>query len=169
MPAFTNRYPYNSWLDLLAPIPNYGSNTPIDGIGLKFTVKAEDTMDDKINLFYYSPYEPKKVIFSNPATIVMWRDGTKTVVKCQEGEKFDEYTGFCIAFTKKFLDTNSKIKSIVENAEHTISKGRTEKALDKRKKLLKKVKKMEFEPDPTGSHHKAAKKLHAGMIKINKT
>lgn len=32
----------------------------------------------------------KKVIFNPPATIVLWEDGTKTVVKCQE--EYDEYS-----------------------------------------------------------------------------
>ena len=30
--------------------------------------------------------EIKDVIFNEPATIIIWKDGTKTVVKCQEGE-----------------------------------------------------------------------------------
>ena len=44
-----------------------------------------------------------KVIFNDPATIVMWDDGTKTVVKC-EGEKFDPEKGLAMAITKKALD-----------------------------------------------------------------
>lgn len=35
--------------------------------------------------------EIKKVIFNPPATIVFWLDGTKTVVKCKEGEEFSEW------------------------------------------------------------------------------
>ena len=35
----------------------------------------------------------KKLIFDYPATIVYWYDGTKTVVKCREGETFDKETG----------------------------------------------------------------------------
>ena len=32
----------------------------------------------------------KKVIFNDPATIVLWDDGTKTVVKCSEGDTYSE-------------------------------------------------------------------------------
>lgn len=43
---------------------------------------------------------PEKVIFNNPATIVYWTDGTKTVVKAYD-EYFDEEKGLAMAFVKK--------------------------------------------------------------------
>lgn len=46
-----------------------------------------------------------KVIFNNPATIVIWADGTKTIVK-SEGEKFDPEKGLAMAITKKLLGNN---------------------------------------------------------------
>ena len=45
----------------------------------------------------------KKVIFSNPATIVLWNDGTKTIVKCGENETFDEEKGLAMAIAKHAL------------------------------------------------------------------
>lgn len=45
----------------------------------------------------------KKVIFNNPATIVFWADDTKTVVKAQEGDKFDPEKGLAMAIAKKTL------------------------------------------------------------------
>ena len=42
-----------------------------------------------------------KVIFNPPATIVFWKDGSKTVVKCQEGDVFDPEKGLAMAFMKK--------------------------------------------------------------------
>ena len=47
--------------------------------------------------------EIKDVIFNEPATIVMWSDGTKTVVKCQEGEGYDPEKGLAMAISKKAL------------------------------------------------------------------
>ena len=41
------------------------------------------------------------VKFNGPATIVFWADGTKTVVKCQEGDTFDHEKGIAMAFMKK--------------------------------------------------------------------
>lgn len=43
---------------------------------------------------------PEKVIFNNPATIVYWKDGTKTVVKAYD-EYFDEEKGLAMAYMKK--------------------------------------------------------------------
>ena len=48
----------------------------------------------------------KKVIFNDPATIVFWSDGTKTVVKKQSKDykrKFDPEKGLAMAIAKKAL------------------------------------------------------------------
>ena len=47
----------------------------------------------------------KDVIFSPPATIVKWKDGTKTVVKA-EGEDYDPEKGLAMAISKKVLGNN---------------------------------------------------------------
>ena len=47
--------------------------------------------------------EIKDVIFNEPATIILWADGTKTVVKCQEGENYDPEKGMAMAISKKAL------------------------------------------------------------------
>ena len=52
--------------------------------------------------FYRVP-EIKKVIFNDPATIVLWKDGTKTVVKAQDKEEFDKEKGLAMAISKKSL------------------------------------------------------------------
>ena len=43
----------------------------------------------------------ERVIYSGPATIVVWADGTKTVVKACEGDTFDPVFGYMIAFYQK--------------------------------------------------------------------
>lgn len=45
----------------------------------------------------------KDVIFNGPATIVLWKDGTKTVVKAQEGEIVDYEKGLAMAISKRML------------------------------------------------------------------
>ena len=50
-----------------------------------------------------SIFDVDKVIVSGPATIVMWSDGTKTVVKCAEGELWDEEKAFALCIAKKAL------------------------------------------------------------------
>lgn len=44
-----------------------------------------------------------KVIFNDPATIVIWSDGIKTVVKCGEGDTFDPEKGLAMAISKRFF------------------------------------------------------------------
>ena len=47
------------------------------------------------------------VKFSGDRTIVFFRDGTKTIVKCQEGDTFDKEKGLAMACMKRlFKDTN---------------------------------------------------------------
>lgn len=58
--------------------------------------------------------EISKVVFNNPATIVFWEDGTKTVVKCMEGQEFNEYYGVACAIMKRFFGNNSKASAFVE-------------------------------------------------------
>ncbi len=43
------------------------------------------------------------VIFNYPATIVLWSDGTKTVVKAQGDDVYDEEKGLAMAIVKKML------------------------------------------------------------------
>lgn len=47
--------------------------------------------------------EIDKVIFNDPATIVIWKDGTKTVVKAGKDEYFDKEKGLAMAISKKVL------------------------------------------------------------------
>ena len=43
----------------------------------------------------------KNVVFNDPATIVMWQDGTKTIVKCGENDEYDPEKGLAMAIAKK--------------------------------------------------------------------
>ena len=54
----------------------------------------------------------KKVVFNYPATIVFWKDGTKTVVKCQYGEAYDKEKGIALCFMKKFFGNKGNFNDI---------------------------------------------------------
>lgn len=47
-----------------------------------------------------------KVIFNDPATIVLWADGTKTVVKCFEGDVYTKWAGLAFCICKKMTGDN---------------------------------------------------------------
>lgn len=49
------------------------------------------------------PMNIEKVIFNDPATIVIWKDGSKTVVKAQDGETYDPEKGLAMAICKKAM------------------------------------------------------------------
>ena len=53
----------------------------------------------------------KNVILNDPAVIVMWEDGTKTVVKAQ-GERFDPEKGLAMAISKKAFGNKHSYYSV---------------------------------------------------------
>lgn len=61
----------------------------------------------------------KKVIFHGPATIVIWDDNTKTVVKCMEGEEFDPEKGLAMAISKRIFgdDFHATFKRYLKEAQ----------------------------------------------------
>lgn len=53
-----------------------------------------------------------RVIFADPVTIVYWRDGVKTVVKCQEGDTFDPELGLAMAIAKRALGNTGNYNNV---------------------------------------------------------
>ena len=65
-----------------------------------------------------------KVIFNPPATVVIWGDGIKTVVKTKESERkksdkdaFSEEYGLAMAIAKRYFGSRSAFLKAVENAK----------------------------------------------------
>lgn len=67
-----------------------GRNDILDNEEKQYTKKESNILKGKI----------ENVIFNNPATIVFWKDGSKTVVKASN-EEFDPEKGFAMAIAKK--------------------------------------------------------------------
>lgn len=84
----------------------------VSGMYPRFTVDPRGNEKSMMQLSYSGEMvnkitfnEPeliKNVIFNDPATIVFWNDGTKTVVKAED-EDFDPEKGLAMAISKKFL------------------------------------------------------------------
>lgn len=70
--------------------------------------------------------EIKNVIFNDPATIVFWEDGTKTVVKCQDGDEFDPEKGLAMTIVKKAYGNKgsycNKLKKWLSKEEQVVTK-----------------------------------------------
>ena len=64
----------------------------------------------------------KNVIFNDPATIVFWSDGTKTVVKCGENDIYDPEKGLAMAAAKKYLGTNKSHSNYMDEFKKWLPK-----------------------------------------------
>ena len=69
-------------------------------------------------------YKPKKIIHNKNATIVLWNDGTKTVIK---GQGDDLFAAFCICFAKKCCNGSTVLNQLfycteVKNDKAKVSK-----------------------------------------------
>lgn len=84
------------------------------GMGLTEISEAFDKCLSNIQAYRkHEKFEIKKVIFHDPATVVLWADGTKTVVKCQPGDTYDREKGFLLAVCKKVYGNTGKYNSII--------------------------------------------------------
>lgn len=80
----------------------------------------------------YNSYIPKRIIYNDPATVVFWKDGTKTVVKRAPNEVSNHYTAFCAALAKKIFETNSHVNRIVKSGECVEKKTAVKKQEEKK-------------------------------------
>lgn len=69
------------------------------------------------NTGYGIPTVPgiNKVIFNDPATIVFWYDGTKTIVKCKENDSFDPEKGLAMAIAKYHFGNDNTFHKVMKS------------------------------------------------------
>lgn len=82
-------YTYKEFMRYLTPIPNINV----------------DILRRKI----------KRVIFNDPATIVFWDDGTKTVVKCGKHDYYNEEVGLMACIVKKITGNTGRWNEILKD------------------------------------------------------
>lgn len=67
----------------------------------------------------------EKVIFNGPATIVLWEDGEKTVVKCRDEDVFGFEYGLAMAVAKRYFGSRAEFEKMVKAAkDEWLSKNR---------------------------------------------
>lgn len=81
--------------------------TPKTTITCTFAGDLNGLVKTALNSVYGLKSPIKNVIFNDPATIVYWTDGTKTVVKCNDGDTYSPERGLLMAIAKKFLGGNA--------------------------------------------------------------
>lgn len=67
---------------------------------------------DKIIRYALVP-KPVEVIYNDPATVVIWEDGEKTVVKCSDGDAFDPEKGLLLCIAKRFYGNSGRFNNVL--------------------------------------------------------
>lgn len=73
---------------------------------------TERAKKNDIVLFGMCRVSIRKVIFNDPATIVLWSDGTKTVVKCGPEDSYDMEKGLAMAIVKKMAGNDNHFHKV---------------------------------------------------------
>ena len=60
------------------------------------------------------PLTVKKCIFNGPATIIIWSDNTKTIVKCRKDATYDREKAFMAAYMKKLFGNSNGFKKEIK-------------------------------------------------------
>ena len=79
----------------------FNSNFEVNKYCYNDVMAARDFLNSIYGISSSHIPEIKNAIFNDPATIVFWEDGTKTAVKCQDGDEFDPEKGLAMAIAKK--------------------------------------------------------------------
>jgi hypothetical protein len=75
-----------------------------------------ETYDNNTLNVMAKQFIPVKIIFNPPTTICYFPDGTKTVVKCADDEKFVEEEGVMACIIKKLFPSRNAFKKLVATA-----------------------------------------------------
>lgn len=115
--------PGGEWIDMLPNGPVKIESMPrrneihVEGFPYIFLhpdwIRHADKLEVRVK-----PFGIERVLFNEPATIVFWTDGTKTVVKCRKGDEWDAEKGLAMACAKKLLgNENGYHKEIAKYAK----------------------------------------------------
>lgn len=96
--------------------------------GLMHADDVEKLMRDAVTQFFRNMYHKPtpqitnrlaidRVIYNGPATIVFWKDGTKTVVKCHGDDVFSERVGLLMCIAKRAYGDKGAFNDVL--AEHS--------------------------------------------------
>ena len=56
----------------------------------------------------------KQVILNDPATVVIWEDGTKTVTKAKDGDEYDDKVGLLLCAVRKASNNRIRVEDMEE-------------------------------------------------------
>ena len=105
----------NSFVSQLIDLCNMHQD--LDRVSIERYFPLGGLFDRLDNKFGKGGFKIKQVIFNEPATIVIWEDGSKTVVKCGKDDVYDKEKGLALCFMKKALDNKGNYNNVLK--EHT--------------------------------------------------
>ncbi len=71
-------------------------------------IQAPPKPDGDVDRFYINP--------EKKTTVVIWKDGKKTIVKCQDDEEFDFEKGIALCFMKKAFNNRGCYNDVFKEA-----------------------------------------------------
>lgn len=81
--------------------------------------------------------EIKNTVFNGDTTIILWADGTKTVVHLEEEKPYDKFSAFTAAVCKKLFGGTDRVMRTMEETDKALqAKKRAEAAAEKKKENL---------------------------------
>ena len=74
--------------------------------------EAQPSKKEESTMFKCDLLSIKNVYFNDPVTVVMWNDGTKTIVRCSENDFYDPEKGLAMAIIKKVYGNDNSFHKI---------------------------------------------------------
>ena len=106
----TTTIPSDSSSVTVSPLTISYGNIPVYEIYPKKKKKYSGSLPSAIFTNAYI----KEVIYNNPATIILWSDGTKTVSKCHSSDTYSKETGLMLCVIKKLIGS-TRINDILRD------------------------------------------------------
>lgn len=72
----------------------------------------QDPVNSIYGVYGRNWFDIKKVYFKDPVTVVLWEDGSKTIVKRDERDTYDPEKALAMAFAKKALGNKGNYYNI---------------------------------------------------------
>lgn len=76
------------------------------------TKDVKDAVNSIYGFYGRNRFDIKKVYFKDPVTVVLWEDGTKTIVRRDERDTYDPEKALAMAFAKKALGNKGNYYNI---------------------------------------------------------
>jgi len=89
----------------------YKDNVDDDKVSVSFK-NYHDYCNKKLKNTFGRLPKIESVIFNNPATIIIWGDDSKTVVKIQDGDEFSKEHGLAMCMIKKIFDNKGNYNDV---------------------------------------------------------